>query len=228
MSNEAVIPDQASDLKQAAAQQQSSTSATSSSFSVTDILSPLEVVAAANSDYARQPRNGLESYMGPSSPITESVNNNGGSGVVGATANGGGVGSATNNFLAYSSYSPRSVTPISAASAAAMATSAAYPHMHSMTQLNTASTFSSGYCQPNSADLSHHYQDMRSTAAASAAGWYSSPAADPRFASEYCKFKSFYIYLFTFRRAFSQIFADFCALFMFTISSGHAKSSATW
>ena len=59
-----------------------------------------------------------------------------------------------------------------------------------MTQLNSPATFSTGsYCQPNTSDLSHHYQDMRSSAAASAAsGWYSSPAADPRFASEYCKF----------------------------------------
>merc|ERR1719412_2535876 len=75
------------------------------------------------------------------------------------------------------------------AAAAVAATTASYPHMHSMTQLNApASGFSStGYCQPNSAsDLSHHYPDhMRSSAAASATGWYSSPAADPRFASEY-------------------------------------------
>ena len=77
--------------------------------------------------------------------------------------------------------------------AAVTATSAAvaYPHMHSMTQLNSpASSFSSaGYCQPNTTDLSHHYPDMRSSAAAASAatGWYSSPAADPRFASEYCK-----------------------------------------
>lgn len=78
-----------------------------------------------------------------------------------------------------------------AAIAATTTAAAAYPHMHSMTQLSSPPTsFSTGYCQPNSADLSHHYPDMRTSAAAASAasGWYSSPAADPRFASEYCKF----------------------------------------
>lgn len=92
-------------------------------------------------------------------------------------------------------YSPRSVTPISsmavsaaAAAAASASTAMSYPHMH-MTQLNSpASSFSAtGYCQPSSTDLGHHYPDMR-TSASAASGWYSSPAADPRFASEYCKY----------------------------------------
>ena len=47
-----------------------------------------------------------------------------------------------NNFSAYgTSYSPRSVTPITSmaasAAAAVAATTVAYPHMHSMTQLNS-------------------------------------------------------------------------------------------
>ena len=75
-----------------------------------------------------------------------------------------------------------------AAAAASASTAMSYPHMH-MTQLNSpASSFSAtGYCQPSSTDLGHHYPDMR-TSASAASGWYSSPAADPRFASEYCKY----------------------------------------
>ena len=184
MSDEAIAD--ASELKPAAAP-------ISSSFSVTDILSPLEVVANSTQDYVPRPagngntRTDLE-YMGPASPSADSVS---------ATSNTENSTNATNNnFPVYSTYSPRSTTPITSmtasAAAAVAATTASYPHMHSMTQLNAPSGFSStGYCQPNSAsDLSHHYPDhMRSSAAAaSATGWYSSPAADPRFASEYCKF----------------------------------------
>ena len=183
MSDEAIAD--ASEVKPAAAP-------ISSSFSVTDILSPLEVVANSTQDYvasrpAGSTRTDLE-YMGPASPSADSVS---------ATSNTENSTNATNNnFPVYSTYSPRSTTPITSmtasAAAAVAATTASYPHMHSMTQLNApASGFSStGYCQPNSAsDLSHHYPDhMRSSAAASATGWYSSPAADPRFASEYCKF----------------------------------------
>jgi len=180
MSDEAIAD--ASEVKPAAAP-------ISSSFSVTDILSPLEVVANSTQDYvasrpAGSTRTDLE-YMGPASPSADSVS---------ATSNTENSTNATNNnFPVYSTYSPRSTTPITSmtasAAAAVAATTASYPHMHSMTQLNApASGFSStGYCQPNSAsDLSHHYPDhMRSSAAASATGWYSSPAADPRFASEY-------------------------------------------
>ena len=158
----------------------------SSSFSVTDILSPLEVVA--NSEYVRpaNTRTDTLEYMGPASPSADSVS---------ATSNTENSTSNNNNFQpTYSTYSPRSTTPITSmtasAAAAVAATTTSYPHMHSMTQLNTPSGFSSGYCQPNSAsELSHHYPDMRSSAAASATGWYSSPAADPRFASEYCKWR---------------------------------------
>ena len=182
MSDEA-IPD-ASDVKP--------TAPVSSSFSVTDILSPLEVVAnsAETADYRQPPggRTDTLEYMGPASPSADSVS--------AASNNENSTNATNNNFPAYSTYSPRSVTPItsmaaSAASAIA-ATTTSYPHMHSMTQLNTPSGFSTGYCQPNSSDLSHHYPDMRSSAA-SATGWYSSPAADPRFASEYCKFLIFQI-----------------------------------
>ena len=146
-----------------------------SSFSVTDILSPLEVV-----DHSA-------SYMGPASPSEASAASN---------------SAASNHFSAYSAaYSPRSVTPITSmaasAAAAVAATSVSYPHMHSMTQLNSpAASFSTGYCQPTSTDLGHHYPDMRTSAASAATGWYSSPAADPRFASEYCKFFCFSIFNF--------------------------------
>ena len=191
--------------------------ASTSSFSVTDILSPLDAVpnqaGNGNEQYllhqrSRPPHHDLEaSFMGPSSPSASDPTNpqsiSGDATIRNGNGNNG-TSVTNNNFSAYSSYSPRAVTPISsmasAASAAAAAavtatTAAAYPHMHSMTQLNSpASTFSSGYCQPNSADLSHHYPDMRSSAAAASAasGWYSSPAADPRFASEYCKLHSFW------------------------------------
>ena len=165
MSDDA-IQETASELKPVT----SSTTAASSSFSVTDILSPLEVV-----DHSA-------SYMGPASPSEASAASN---------------SAASNHFSAYSAaYSPRSVTPITSmaasAAAAVAATSVSYPHMHSMTQLNSpaaAASFSSGYCQPSSTDLGHHYPDMRTSAASAATGWYSSPAADPRFASEYCEYK---------------------------------------
>ena len=159
MSDEAIAD--ASELKPAAAP-------ISSSFSVTDILSPLEVVANSTQDYVPRPagntRTDLE-YMGPASPSADSVS---------ATSNAENSTNATNNnFPVYSTYSPRSTTPITSmtasAAAAVAATTASYPHMHSMTQLNAPSGFSStGYCQPNSAsDLSHHYPDhMRSSAAA--------------------------------------------------------------
>ena len=164
MSDDAV-QETASELKPVT----SSTTAASSSFSVTDILSPLEVV-----DHSA-------SYMGPASPSEASAASN---------------SAASNHFSAYSAaYSPRSVTPITSmaasAAAAVAATSVSYPHMHSMTQLNSpaaAASFSSGYCQPSSTDLGHHYPDMRTSAASAATGWYSSPAADPRFASEYCEY----------------------------------------
>jgi len=123
MSDEAIAD--ASEVKPAAAP-------ISSSFSVTDILSPLEVVANSTQDYvasrpAGSTRTDLE-YMGPASPSADSVS---------ATSNTENSTNATNNnFPVYSTYSPRSTTPIT-----------------SMT--------------------------------ASATGWYSSPAADPRFASEY-------------------------------------------
>ena len=167
MSDDA-IQETASELKPVT----SSTTAASSSFSVTDILSPLEVV-----DHSA-------SYMGPGSPSEASAASN---------------SAASNHFSAYSAaYSPRSVTPITSmaasAAAAVAATSVSYPHMHSMTQLNSpaAASFSSGYCQPSSSDLGHHYPDMRTSAASAATGWYSSPAADPRFASEYCKYNTTY------------------------------------
>ena len=166
MSNDA-IQETASELKPVT----SSTTANSSSFSVTDILSPLEVVDHHSA-----------SYMGPASPSEASAASN---------------SAASNHFSAYSAaYSPRSVTPITSmaasAAAAVAATSVSYPHMHSMTQLNSpaAASFSSGYCQPTSTDLGHHYPDMRTSAASAATGWYSSPAADPRFASEYCKYNA--------------------------------------
>ena len=173
MSDEA-IPD-ASDVKPSAP--------ISSSFSVTDILSPLEVVANS-AEYVRPAggRTDTLEYMGPASPSADSVS--------AASNNENSTNATNNNFPNYSTYSPRSVTPITSmtasAAAAVAATTTSYPHMHSMTQLNAPSGFSTGYCQPNSSDLSHHYPDMRSSAA-SATGWYSSPAADPRFASEYCK-----------------------------------------
>ena len=81
MSDEA-ISDQASDLKPVAP-----ASASSSSFSVTDILSPLEVVAnsanntdafSANSN--SRPRSDLietASYMGPTSPSAATASANG-------------------------------------------------------------------------------------------------------------------------------------------------------
>ena len=82
MSDEA-ISDQASDLKPVAP-----ASASSSSFSVTDILSPLEVVAnsanntdafSANNSNSR-PRSDLietASYMGPTSPSAATASANG-------------------------------------------------------------------------------------------------------------------------------------------------------
>lgn len=62
-----------------------------------------------------------------------------------------------------------------------MSSSAAAPygHMH-MSNLNAHAGFPAQYCQ-SGPDLGY---DMRG----SSAGWYANPAADPRFASEYCKF----------------------------------------
>ena len=80
--------------------------------------------------------------------------------------------------LLYSGYPRPGVPPTTSMTSFSPATApAAYSHMHhTMSQLPS---YGAGCYQGS--DLSH-YGDMRSTAAP---GWYSSPATDPRFASEY-------------------------------------------
>ncbi len=85
------MSDQASDLKQESSasfvnsadlKQEAVAAAATSSFSVTDILSPLEVVAAntanTNTDYTSRPRSDLvhPAYMCPSSPSAENNSSN--------------------------------------------------------------------------------------------------------------------------------------------------------
>ena len=77
--------------------------------------------------------------------------------------------------LLYSSY-PRPAPPTTSMTSFSPATPSAYSHMH-MSQLPS---YGAGCYQ--SSDLTH-YGDMRSAGS----GWYSSPATDPRFATEYCK-----------------------------------------
>ena len=79
--------------------------------------------------------------------------------------------------LLYSGYPRPGVPPTTSMTSFSPATApAAYSHMHhTMSQLPS---YGAGCYQGS--DLSH-YGDMRS----STAGWYSSPATDPRFASEY-------------------------------------------
>ena len=83
MSNE-TIQETASELKQ-----ETSTAPVSSSFSVTDILSPLEVVDHNHSSVDHN--HSTTSYMGPASPSETSA----------ASANGG----ATSNHFSSSAYS---------------------------------------------------------------------------------------------------------------------------
>ena len=80
--------------------------------------------------------------------------------------------------LLYSGYPRTGVPPTTSMSSFSPATPSAYSHMH-MSQIPS---YSAAGCYQGS-ELSH-YGDMRSAGT----GWYSSPATDPRFASEYCKF----------------------------------------
>ena len=81
------------------------------------------------------------------------------------------------------------INPVMSSSTSSSIGSTPYSHMHSMSHFNPSSGFSSQYSNMGStaADLaaSSHYHDMRGSTAT--AGWYASPATDPRFASEYCK-----------------------------------------
>ena len=81
------------------------------------------------------------------------------------------------NLLSYSGY-PRA-PPTTSMTSFSPSTPAAYSHMH-MSQLPSYGAAAAAGCYQGS-ELSH-YGDMRSSS-----GWYSSPATDPRFASEYCE-----------------------------------------
>ena len=95
MSDEGVPHEQASDLKPTS----------TSSFSVTDILSPLEVVANHQDfKYRNENNNG---FMGPSSPEQSSAAANNGSAASEAAA-AAQAAAIHHNFSSYSSYSPRS------------------------------------------------------------------------------------------------------------------------
>ena len=160
---------------------------TTTPFSVTDILTAPGIVEES---YRNNPAN---LYMGPPSPISP--------------------GGTTGGFLAYNNYNNQnnlcsttsvvnSVTPLNTPSSSSggggnsptnnrsSSSMASYSHMSHMSQLNHQS-FQSQYCgtNANGQDLASHYTDMRAASASSAAaaGWYASPATDPRFASEYCK-----------------------------------------
>ena len=87
--------------------------------------------------------------------------------------------------LLYSGYPRAGVggPPTTSMSSFSPAAPSAYSHMH-MSQIPS---YSAAGCYQGS-ELSH-YGDMRSAST----GWYSSPATDPRFASEYCKLQKYRI-----------------------------------
>ena len=142
-------------------------------FSVTDILSPLEELSYRRSLEASNYIT-ASSSMGPPSPVSP-----------GGSASSTAAAAAAAGFISYSNYGrTTSGGGMSSVTTGTTPTgmSGSYSHMN-MSHLNAhAGSFpTSGYCQTGAAS------DLHYPGSASTSGWYSSPATDPRFASEYCK-----------------------------------------